>query len=95
VLRQPALLVLDEATSALDPESEARILAALEQLQGRMTILLITHRLGAVRDADLIHVIEDGRVVESGDWNHLFADSDGRLRELWATQDREPAAPAD
>ncbi len=72
LLRHPALLVLDEATSALDSENEGRILAAIERLHGRVTILLITHRLATVRHADLIHVVEGGRVVESGSWESLL-----------------------
>jgi ATP-binding cassette subfamily C protein len=78
LLRRPSLLVLDEATSALDQESEEAILEALAALRGELTILLITHRLSAVRNADLIHVMDAGRVVESGRWEELMAGS-GRL----------------
>ncbi|HEU0054947.1 MAG TPA: ABC transporter ATP-binding protein [Longimicrobium sp.] len=98
LLRRPALLILDEATSALDTENERRIRDAIGALQGKTTILLITHRLSSVRDADVIHVMEAGRVVESGDWGTLMARG-GRFRELWRSQEAgEPAespAPAD
>ncbi len=65
-LKNAPILLLDEATSALDTESEALVQAALERLmQGRAT-LMIAHRLSTVRNADRIHVIEAGRVVETG-----------------------------
>ncbi|MDB4947872.1 MAG: transporter ATP-binding protein [Gemmatimonadetes bacterium] len=89
LLRRPALLILDEATSALDPENERRILDAIAGLHGRTTILLITHRLATVRDADVIHVLDGGRVVESGDWTSLTAGGGGRFREMWSAQETE------
>ena len=65
-LKDAPIVLLDEATSALDTESEALVQAALERLmQGRAT-LMIAHRLSTVRNADRIHVIEAGRVVETG-----------------------------
>lgn len=85
LIRRPALLILDEATSALDVENEERILAAAERLRGAMTILIVSHRLSTVRGADLIHVLEEGTVVESGSWSSLFARS-GRLRALLEAQ---------
>ncbi len=63
LLRRPALLVLDEATGHLDPESEARILAALEGLRGSVTILMVTHRAAAARWMDRVVTLEEGRVV--------------------------------
>lgn len=86
LLRRPALLILDEATSALDAENERRIRDAIRGLHGRMTILMITHRLPSVRDADVIHVIESGRWVESGSFDALMERSGGRFRRLWASQ---------
>jgi ATP-binding cassette subfamily C protein len=105
LLREPALLLLDEATSALDSENERRIREAITALHGRVTILLITHRLSSVRDADVIHVMEGGRLVESGDWRTLMQRPDGRFRALWLSQEmgeasalspaaEEPAEPA-
>ncbi|HZV83368.1 MAG TPA: ATP-binding cassette domain-containing protein, partial [Brevundimonas sp.] len=65
-LKDAPIVLLDEATSALDTESEALVQAALERLmQGRAT-LMIAHRLSTVRNADRIHVIDGGRVVETG-----------------------------
>jgi ABC-type multidrug transport system fused ATPase/permease subunit len=59
--------------SALDSESEAALLRTLEKLRKEMGIMIVAHRLGAVRTADSIYVIEGGQVVESGTWNELIA----------------------
>ena len=93
LLRRPALLILDEATSALDTENERRIRDAIGALHGRTTILLITHRLSSVRDADVIHVMEAGRVVESGSWPALMA-REGRFHALWRSQESGDSARA-
>jgi ATP-binding cassette subfamily C protein len=85
LLRRPTLLILDEATSALDSENERRIQSAIEELHGQMTILVITHRLSAIWEADVIHVLERGRLVESGDWRALVA-REGRFRALARAQ---------
>ena len=82
LLRQPRILVLDEATSSLDSENEVRIQQAIDGLQHRMTIVIITHRLSTIRHADVIHVMEHGRVVESGTWQQLLAQPNGRFVEL-------------
>jgi ATP-binding cassette subfamily C protein len=80
LLRRPQLLVMDEATSALDLENETGILDAIERLRGKVTTLLITHRLSAVRRADHIYVVEGGRIVESGSWDALTSRPASRLR---------------
>jgi ATP-binding cassette, subfamily C, bacterial len=85
LLRRPLLLVLDEATSALDSENERRIFEAIQRLHGHMTIVLITHRVSTVFGADVIHVLEGGRLVESGSSEHLLA-RDGRFRDLCRAQ---------
>jgi ATP-binding cassette subfamily C protein len=89
LLRGPALLILDEATSSLDSENERRIQQAIEALKGSMTILVIAHRLSTIRGADMIHVVENGRLVESGQWDALLARPGGRFRQLHAAQDME------
>ena len=73
LLTDPDLLVLDEATSSLDPVNEQLILGAVRELRRAVTTVIITHRLAAIRDAEVIHVLEDGRVVESGTWPELVA----------------------
>jgi len=89
LLRRPSLLILDEATSALDTENERRIRDAIAALHGRTTILVITHRLSSVRDADAIHVMEGGRLIESGDFATLLAKPRGRFQALWRSQETE------
>ena len=73
LLSNPKLLLLDEAMSALDTESEAEVLKTLEELRSQIGILIVAHRLSAVQTADMICVIEGGRVVETGTWNELMA----------------------
>ncbi len=85
LLRKPLLLILDEATSALDSENERRIQSAIDALHGRMTILVITHRLSTIRHADEIHVIDEGHIVESGRWD-VLANQSGRFAALCAAQ---------
>jgi ATP-binding cassette subfamily C protein len=86
LLRKPSLLILDEATSSLDSENEKRIQNAIEKLHGQMTILVISHRLSTIRGADIIHVVEEGRLIESGTWDELIAKDNGRFRELCRAQ---------
>ncbi len=91
-LKDAPILLLDEATSALDTESEALVQAALERLmQGRAT-LMIAHRLSTVRNADRIHVVEDGRIVETG--SHAALISQGGLYSRLARQQSLDGAPA-
>jgi ATP-binding cassette subfamily C protein len=86
LLRKPSLLILDEATSSLDSENEKRIQNAIEKLHGQMTILVISHRLSTIRGADVIHVVEGGRLVESGTWDELISKENGRFLELCKAQ---------
>ncbi len=72
VLRQTPILILDEATSAVDNETEAEIQAAIENLAGSRTIIVIAHRLSTVMRADNILVLEDGKIVESGKHEELL-----------------------
>ncbi|WP_322780509.1 ABC transporter ATP-binding protein [Frankia sp. Cas4] len=93
LLARPRVVILDEATAHLDSTSEAAVQAALaEALTGR-TAVVIAHRLSTIRSADLILVIEDGRVVERGTHTELLA-TGGRYEELYRTQFDQPAAVA-
>jgi ATP-binding cassette subfamily C protein len=87
LLRKPGLLILDEATSSLDFDNEKRILDAIERLQGRATVLLIAHRISAIQRAEIIYVIENGRVAESGDWQSLSNQPSHRVGSLFRLQD--------
>jgi ATP-binding cassette subfamily C protein len=71
LLRQPTLLVLDEATNSLDGENEARVLEAIDNLHGALTILIIAHRFSTIKRADMVYVLDRGRIVESGSWQSI------------------------
>jgi subfamily B ATP-binding cassette protein MsbA len=85
MLKNAPILLLDEATSALDTESERQVQHALEVLMKGRTTIVIAHRLSTVVNADLIHVMDRGRVVESGDHNALLAHG-GLYARLYAMQ---------
>jgi ATP-binding cassette, subfamily B, bacterial len=85
LLARPRMVILDEATAHLDSTSEAAVQAALTEALAGRTALVIAHRLSTVRAADLILVIEDGRVVQSGTHDELLA-AGGRYEELYRTQ---------
>jgi ATP-binding cassette, subfamily B, bacterial len=88
ILKDPPLLVLDEATSAVDNETEAAIQRSLELVSRGRTVMVIAHRLSTVRHADRIHVLERGRVVESGTHDELLA-ARGLYAALWRIQTGE------
>jgi ATP-binding cassette, subfamily B, bacterial len=93
IVRNPRILVLDEATSAVDNETEAAIQRSLDRLVVGRTSLIIAHRLSTVRRADLIHVLDQGRIVESGTHAELLAKG-GQYAALWRLQTGEgPQSP--
>ena len=82
LFKQPSLLILDEATSALDSDSEAAIRRSIDDLKGKMTIVIIAHRLSTIRGADAIYVLDKGRIVERGTFAELYAVADSRFRKM-------------
>jgi subfamily B ATP-binding cassette protein MsbA len=94
ILKDPPILILDEATSSLDSQSEAEVQKALENLMTGRTVFVIAHRLATVRRADLILVLDSGRVVERGGHTDLLA-RQGPYARLHALQfrDEAPRAP--
>ena len=73
ILKNPSILILDEATSALDTESERLVQDALDNLMRNRTTLVIAHRLSTIKNADLICVMHEGRIVERGTHDNLIA----------------------
>jgi len=87
LVRDAPILLLDEPTAALDAETEARIMATLRTLTAGRTTLLVTHRLAIVPHADLVLVMERGRVAEVGPWRTLL-ERGGRLAAMLAAHDQ-------
>ncbi len=86
--RDPAILILDEATSAVDNETEAAIQRSLDRVAKGRTTIVVAHRLSTVRHADRIHVIESGKLLESGTHDQLVA-ANGTYAALWRLQTGE------
>jgi len=89
-LADPSLLILDEATSSVDTRTEVLVQHAMAALRADRTSFVIAHRLSTIRDADLILVMEAGRIVESGTHEELLA-AGGAYHRLYASQFRGPA----
>ena len=85
LMGEPTLLIMDEATSALDNESERLIQKAIEKIAGEITIIVIAHRLSTIRMADVIHVMEHGRLIEGGNFDTLLKDGK-RFAQLYKIQ---------
>jgi ATP-binding cassette subfamily B protein len=90
-LADPAILILDEATSSVDTRTEVLVQHAMATLRARRTSFVIAHRLSTIRDADLILVMEHGRIVEQGTHDELLAKG-GAYHALYHAQFAAPAA---
>lgn len=89
LLRKPSLLILDEATSALDWQNQSLIAESIDGLRGQMTILTIAHRPSMIAFADWVVAIEDGRVVEVGQYQRLKAKAGSRLAKMLSGEQAE------
>jgi ATP-binding cassette subfamily B protein len=85
LLKAPGIVILDEATAHLDSESEVAVQHALDTALAGRTSLVIAHRLSTIRSADVILVVDDGRIVERGTHDQLLARG-GRYADLYRTQ---------
>lgn len=81
LLRNPSILILDEATSSLDVENESKIQKSIEELRGKLTLIVIAHRLSTIKNSDNIVVIKDGTIIEEGNYENLNK-SGGYFSEL-------------
>ncbi|KFK35399.1 hypothetical protein AALP_AA5G280000 [Arabis alpina] len=82
ILKDPRILLLDEATSALDAESERVVQEALDRIMINRTTVVVAHRLSTVRNADMIAVIHQGKIVEKGSHSELLRDPEGAYSQL-------------
>jgi subfamily B ATP-binding cassette protein MsbA len=95
LLRNPPILILDEATSSLDTESERLVQTAINILMQRRTALVVAHRLSTIRHADLILVIDKGRIIERGTHDELIAISNSKYRYFYDMQFTSPEKAGD
>ena len=91
ILKSPKIIVFDEATSSLDSQSERAILGALDKISHDATTMVIAHRLSTVVDADVILVMDNGRIVESGNHEALLL-KEGLYSKLWEIQQSDSAS---
>ncbi len=84
-LREPKILILDEATSSLDSDSERIILDALNQLSKNKTTITVAHKLNIIKNSDVIYLLDDGKISESGSHSSLISNSNSKYSKLWKT----------
>lgn len=82
ILKNSPIIILDEATAFADPDNESRIQAALNELMRNKTVIMIAHRLSTITNADVIFVMDEGKLVEYGSFNELLANK-GIFSKMW------------
>lgn len=86
IFKNREIIIFDEATSSLDSESERYIQSSLSQLRGKITLLIIAHRLSTVRNVDYIYVVDEGRIVQEGNWHDLTSDPNSAFSKMCQLQ---------
>jgi ATP-binding cassette subfamily C protein len=89
LVRKNDILILDEATSSLDNESERMVRHAIRELKGSLTILIVAHRFSTIENADMIYVMEKGRIVESGSGEELIS-KNRAFADLYRAEEKHP-----
>uniref|UniRef100_A0ACD5ZM10 Uncharacterized protein n=1 Tax=Avena sativa TaxID=4498 RepID=A0ACD5ZM10_AVESA len=89
IVKDPAILLLDEATSALDVESERVVQQALDRVMKNRTTVMVAHRLSTIKNADVISVLQDGKIIEQGDHQHLIENKNGAYHKLVNLQQQQ------
>uniref|UniRef100_A0A0D3A0B7 ABC transporter domain-containing protein n=1 Tax=Brassica oleracea var. oleracea TaxID=109376 RepID=A0A0D3A0B7_BRAOL len=93
IIKSPTILLIDEATSALDSESERVVQEALDNASVGRTTIVIAHRLSTIRDADVICLVHNGRIVEAGSHEELMENLDGQYTSLVRLQQMDNQEP--
>jgi len=86
LLKKPYLLILDESTSNLDSDNEKKILKSINDLHGKMTIFIIAHRLSTIKNADLIYLLDNGQILESGTLEDMINTKNEWFKKVWKSQ---------
>lgn len=86
-MKNPSILLLDEATSALDAESEKSVQEALDRVMVGRTTIVVAHRLSTIRNADVIAVVQNGKIVETGCHDDLIANPNSAYSSLAQLQE--------
>ena len=86
IFKEPEIMIFDEATSSLDSESEFKIQQSIRALKGKMTFIIIAHRLSTVIESDMIYVLSKGQIVEHGNFDNLYKIENGVFRKMCQVQ---------
>ena len=89
LIKKPSVLILDESTSSLDSESEAFIQNSIDKISKYVTVISIAHRLSTIKNADIVYVIDNGRIIESGEYEILIEDTNSHFSKMIKMQDSE------
>ena len=86
LFKNPDILIFDEATSALDSESERRIQQSIDSMMGKYTMIIVSHRLSTIKNCDYIYVLNNGRIVQEGKFDELYANEGSHFARMCQAQ---------